>query len=95
LTNGLEVFGYANQTWRSDTFLNSLSEYGRQDAYGLTNLGLGLRSQTGRWSANIWARNLFDQEYNLAYGQAGASTPYIAILGDPRTIGVTLTAQVF
>lgn len=95
LTNGLEVFGYANQTWRSDTFLNSLSEYGRQDAYGLTNLGLGLRSQTGRWSANIWARNLFDQDYNLAYGQAGASTPYIAILGDPRTIGVTLTAQVF
>ncbi|MBQ1541578.1 MAG: TonB-dependent receptor [Caulobacteraceae bacterium] len=92
---GLTAFAYGNQTWRSDTYLSALSQYGRQDAYGLTNIGLGVRADDDRWSATLWARNLFDQQYAAAYGTASSATPYIAILGDPRTFGVTLTAKPF
>lgn len=95
LASGAAAFAYANQTWRSATFLHALSQYGRQDGYGLTNVGLGLRAADERWSVQLWARNLFDKRYAAAFGSAGASTPYIAILGEPRTFGVTLTAKPF
>ncbi len=93
LTSEATIFGYVNQTWRSATFLHSLSEYGRQDAFGLTHVGLGVKDPNGRWSANVWARNLFDQEYAAAYSTATANTPYIAILGEPRTFGFTLSGR--
>jgi iron complex outermembrane receptor protein len=93
IRDGLVLFAYANQTWRSSTFQHALSQYGRQDAYGLTHAGLGLKSADGRWSANVWARNLFDKKYAAAFGNASANTPYIAILGEPRTFGLTLTGR--
>ncbi|MGH6996949.1 MAG: hypothetical protein ACREEO_02095, partial [Phenylobacterium sp.] len=93
LTGDLVLFAYANQTWRSSTFQHSLSQYGRQDAYGLTHAGIGLKDASGRWSGNIWAKNLLDQEYAAAFGNASANTPYIAILGEPRTFGLTVTGR--
>lgn len=93
IRDDLVLFAYANQTWRSSTFQHALSQYGRQDAYGLTHAGLGLKSANGRWSANVWARNLFDKKYAAAFGNASANTPYIAILGEPRTFGLTLTSR--
>ena len=95
LDSGLVVFGYANQTWRGSTYLNALSAYGRQKAYGLTHVGLGVRTDDGRWSANVWSKNLFDKDYAAAFGMASANSPYIAILGEPRTFGLTLTARPF
>lgn len=95
VTDQLTLFGYANQTWRSDTALYTLSEYARQEAYGLTNLGLGVRAIDDRWSLTLWARNLFDEEYATAFGAASATAPYIQILGEPRTVGITLTAKAF
>jgi len=95
VSDRLALFGYANQTWRSDTSLYTLSEFGRQDAYGLTNVGLGIRALDDRWSLNVWTRNLFDEEYAIAFGAASATAPYIQILGEPRTVGVTLTARAF
>ncbi|MDO8409564.1 MAG: TonB-dependent receptor [Phenylobacterium sp.] len=95
LAAGGTAFAYGNQTWRSDTFSHALSAYGRQDGYGLTNVGLGYRTDGERYAVQIWARNLFDERYAAAFGLAGASTPYIAILGEPRTFGVTLTAKPF
>lgn len=89
------VFAYGNQTWRSDTYTHVLSAYGRQKAYGLTNLGIGLRTADDKYAVQLWAKNLFDKRYAAAFGSASASTPYIEILGDPRTFGVTLTAKAF
>jgi iron complex outermembrane receptor protein len=93
ITGDLLLFAYGNQTWRSDTFQQALSQYGRQDAFGLTHAGVGVKAADGRWSANVWARNLFDKRYAAAFGNASANTPYIAILGEPRTYGVTLTGR--
>lgn len=91
----LVAFAYANQTWRSDTYSHVLSAYGRQEAYGLTNLGFGVRTADDRYAIQVWAKNLFDKRYAAAFGLASASTPYIQILGEPRTVGVTLSASAF
>jgi iron complex outermembrane receptor protein len=95
VSNGWTLFAYANEAWKSRTYLNPLSSYGRQGGYGLTNAGLGVRTDDERWSVTLWTRNLFDKRYAAAYGAASASTPYIAILGEPRTVGLTLSAKPF
>jgi iron complex outermembrane receptor protein len=95
LSNGWTAFAYANEAWKSRTYLNPLSSYGRQGGYGLTNAGLGFRTQDDKLSVTVWARNLFDKRYAAAFGAATAVTPYIAILGEPRTVGVTLAAKPF
>lgn len=95
VTNGLTLFAYANEAWKSRTYLHPLSSYGRQDGYALTNAGIGLRARDERWSVTLWSKNLFDKKYVAAFGGATAVTPYIAILGDPRTVGLTLSARPF
>lgn len=88
-----ELFGYANQTYRSaSNVLNPASAYGRQGAYGLTNAGIGARLDGGRYSLQAWGRNIFDKRYAVGIGQASAVSPYIKVLGDPRTYGVTARA---
>ncbi len=94
IAGGRVLFGYLNEVYRGATALNPLSQYGRQSAYGVTNAGIGLHSADERWRATLWSKNLFDKRYNIASAAASAYTPYIAILGDPRTFGVTLTAKV-
>lgn len=95
LPNGLSLFAYANESWRSRVYLHPLSSYARQDGYALTNAGIGLRRTNDRWSVTVWTKNLFDKRYAVAFSAATAITPYTAILGDPRTVGVTLTANPF
>ncbi|MCG2839711.1 TonB-dependent receptor [Sandaracinobacter sp. RS1-74] len=90
ISSALHITGFANQTYRSAVNLsNPFSEYGRQEAYGLTNAGLGIRAADGRWSLNVWGRNLFDKTYFVGVGPANPVSPYIGVLGDPRTYGVT------
>lgn len=95
LNDKLVATGYLNQTYRSATFTNALSIYGRQGGYGLTNLGFGVKTADGRYALQVWAKNLFDKRYATAFGSATSATPYIKIFGDPRIIGVTLTAKAF
>ncbi|WP_066685445.1 TonB-dependent receptor [Caulobacter sp. CCH9-E1] len=95
LAGGLSLFAYANETWRSRANLNPLSSYGRQNGFALTNAGIGVRARGERWSVTLWSKNLFDKRYAAAFAAATTITPYTAILGDPRTVGVTLTAKPF
>ncbi len=95
LVGDLSLFAYANETWRSRANLNPLSSYGRQDGFALTNAGIGVRARDERWSVTLWSKNLFDKRYAAAFAAATTITPYTAILGDPRTVGVTLTVKPF
>ncbi|WP_041538259.1 TonB-dependent receptor [Caulobacter segnis] len=95
LASGLSLFAYVNETWRSRTYLHPLSSFGRQEGYALTNVGIGLRGRGERWSVTAWSKNLFDKNYALAFSAATTVTPYAAILGDPRTVGLTLAAKPF
>jgi len=93
LPSGIGLFGYINQGYRSETFLHYLSEYARQDAYSLTHAGIGLRSPDDFWSVQLWVRNLFDKRYAVGFGAASAVNPYVAVLGEPRVAGITLTLK--
>lgn len=94
VSSGLHLTGYLNQTYRSAAnLLNPLSEYGEQHAYGLTNAAIGVRTADGRYSLQLWARNLFDTRYAVGIGAANAVSPFIKVLGDPRTFGVTARAS--
>ena len=91
MSDGLSLFGYVNENFRSRTALvNPRSQFGWQKAYGLTNAGIGLRSEQSGWSANVWAKNLFDYRYAIGFGAPTAFTPQLQYYGEPRTWGLTL-----
>lgn len=79
-----------------------------QDAFTTVNARLGLSSESGSWSVELWGRNLTDETYAqvaidaFAQGRrAGAGTSldargtasYSAFLGAPRTYGITLRTE--
>ncbi|HET8612039.1 MAG TPA: TonB-dependent receptor [Sphingomonas sp.] len=68
----------------------NLAEDSLAPAYGVADARLGLRPPDGRWDLSLYVRNLFDAHYisivNPSAFNTGQST---AILGDPRTFGMT------
>lgn len=88
----LNLTGYVNLNYRSRApLINPLSQYGWQPSYVLTNLGLGLRSPEGDWSASLWVKNTFDKRYAIAYYPASAVSPFSEYYGEPRTFGLTVS----
>ncbi len=65
-----------------------------QEAYWLVNARAGLMTLDERWSFELWARNLLDEDYaQIMFDvplQTGARG---AFLGDPQSFGVTLRVQ--
>ena len=65
----------------------------RADAYSLTHLTAGFEGE--RWSAHLWLRNVFDEEYTVRGFYFGNEPPlfeskrYVQ-LGEPRQIGLTV-----
>ncbi len=61
------------------------------DAYSLVNFRAGWVSPSGVWEGFVWVRNAFDTEYfQYMSVEPGNSGAIFALLGDPRTYGVTL-----
>ena len=90
----LELYGHADFSHRSSLNTTvSLSRYGEVEGYGILNARIGVRLADGSIDASIWARNLTDTEYfqTLSPANTGAIT---AIIGEPRTIGVTLRTKI-
>ncbi len=85
-------FFIAFDTYSRSTFSSnpSPSKYLVVEGYTLLNARLGFRASKG-FSIFIWSRNVLDQDYfeQLLPG-AGNSGQYAAVLGDPRTYGITL-----
>ncbi len=66
------------------------SRYLNVDGYTLLNARAGFRASEGI-SFFIWSRNLLDKNYfEQLLPAAGNAGHYAAVLGDPRTFGVTL-----
>ncbi len=79
-----------------DSFYFSASHDQRSTAYQLVNARIGWR--TDRWTASLWARNLFDEHYAVR-GFFFANEPpdwiekrYVQN-GDPRQIGATVSVS--
>ncbi len=90
--NGSTGYFGVDATYRSDQYSDaSDSEYLVIDAYSLVNLRLGYVSPSGTWEGFFWVKNVFDTEYfQYMSVQPGNSGAIFALLGDPRTYGVTV-----
>lgn len=79
-----------------DAFFFDYSHDQKSTAYELVNLRFGYEAE--RWSAQLWARNVFDEQYAVRGFFFGNEPPlfenslYIR-QGDPRQIGVTFEAR--
>jgi iron complex outermembrane receptor protein len=87
---GGQLFGGLDLYHRSEFSSSPTpSQYLSVDGYSIVNARVGFRA--AKWSAYLWARNLLDENYVeqllVAGGNAGQ---YAAVLGDPRTYGVTV-----
>jgi iron complex outermembrane receptor protein len=69
------------------------SKYLKINSYSLINLRAGYVFDSG-WEAFVWVKNLFDQNYfQYLQPQTGNSGEVVGLLGDPRTVGVTLRVK--
>ncbi|MCW5922139.1 MAG: TonB-dependent receptor [Saprospiraceae bacterium] len=85
-------FFMAFDTYYRSDFSSSASpsQYLNIEGYALLNGRIGFRATEGL-SLFVWSRNLLDQDYfEQLLPAAGNAGHYAAVLGDPRTYGVTL-----
>ncbi len=102
---GAEVVSKTTSVWNNegklffgaDTYYRSSfsssaspSKFLNVDGYALVNARAGFRTQKGV-SLFVWARNLLNKDYfEQLLPAAGNAGHYAAVLGDPRTYGVTV-----
>ncbi|HWH18410.1 MAG TPA: TonB-dependent receptor [Allosphingosinicella sp.] len=109
-TGGLTGLLYADARYQSELNTGSdLDEEKIQDDVTVVNARVGVRGPEERWSVELWAQNLFDEDYmQIAFdafaqgsGTIGATrafgTPstqlFGAFLAEPRTYGITLRGR--
>jgi iron complex outermembrane receptor protein len=88
--DGMAYVG-VDANYRSSTYSDaSDSQFLKIDGYTLVNLRAGFLFSNG-WEAFVWAKNVFDQHYfQYLSAQPGNSGAVFGLLGDPRTVGVTV-----
>ena len=98
LSNEVKFFGQgakifiAFDTYYRSSFSSSPSpsQYLNVDGYALLNTRIGFRATEGL-SAFVWSRNVLNEDYfEQLLPAAGNAGHYAAVLGDPRTFGITL-----
>ena len=86
---GLEAHAFLNNTYRSEANVNSqLSIYGVQKGYNITDAGIGISTDDGKYDLNLVAKNIFDTEYSTGIGSFSNSSAVGYTLGDARYVGV-------
>lgn len=90
-----EAYINLDYAYRSSFYTTfNLAQDSLAPAYGVVNAQIGVRAASGRWDISLFARNLFDSTFisiiNPSAFNTGQSS---AILGDPRTFGLTLRTR--
>ncbi|MEG1029227.1 MAG: TonB-dependent receptor, partial [Brevundimonas sp.] len=88
--SGFAVTAEANYSYR-DEYPSWLGVKYDVPDYWLANASVTVGPENANWSVTFWARNLFDQEYDLTrnfFTNADIAQP-----GRPRTIGARLSLQ--
>lgn len=90
LGNGQEVVLQGDYAWQDDHHLQIENDpYAQHDAYGIANAKVSWHSSDQRLSVDLFANNLFDEEYFTYQNTLGSDWGY-AVWGKPRTAGVRL-----
>lgn len=65
-----------------------------QDGYAVFNARLGIGAEDDSWSLELFANNLFDEDYvQVAFDGPFQPGSFNAFLGQPRMVGLTLRAR--
>jgi len=83
-----------NNVYRSrQNFDNNLSDYGWQDAYSVTDVGVGLIGQRQKYEIDLVAKNLFNTQYTTSINGAGSDRVTYDGMGAPRWVGLVFRAK--
>lgn len=94
IRSGLVARTFLNNTYRSSANYNvALSEYGKQDAYSLTDVGVSLGDQKGKYEFVLAVKNVFDKDYVTSIGSFNNSSAVGYTLGDGRLVSLTFRAR--
>ena len=63
LGSTLEGFAQANYQYQSAVYYVAEDPQTHQPSFGIMNLGLGVRGESGKWQAVAFINNLFDEQY--------------------------------
>ncbi|HVJ03593.1 MAG TPA: TonB-dependent receptor [Sphingomonas sp.] len=76
-----------NNTYRSGYFLSdSHAAFTYQDAFNVTNLGVGFGAEDRSWEVSALVRNLFDAEFHTSASSWSNSAGQTVTWGAPRTL---------
>jgi iron complex outermembrane receptor protein len=88
---GLTAFTNINYAWRSKYYGGlENSEDGEIGAYGLLNLRVGVRSESGQWNVAFWGNNVLDKTYFTSTTRDTTYRSFSGMRGLPATYGVTV-----
>ncbi len=88
--DGYIGYFFVNETFRSRANLSTtLSIYGWQSDYSITNAGIGIHPVDNNWDLSFWGKNIFDTHYYTALTTVSPAAPVTGVIGDPLVFGVT------
>ena len=88
------VFLSADASYKSSFFATSdLNNTKNLQIPGYTLVNLRVGYETDHWSAIVFCNNLFDRQYILGRDLNSNANAGSAYVGDPRLVGMTLSAR--
>ena len=95
VADNAEAYVNTNYAYRASTYGTlDASAYSRIPSYSLTNVSAGVRIKQGstKWDISLWAKNVFDKLYYTSMWNTNPGA-YNAVIGNPRTVGLTARAE--
>jgi iron complex outermembrane receptor protein len=91
---GLDGVVFLNNSYRSRANMNAdLSPNGWQEAYHLTDGGIGVATQDGKYNLSLIARNIFDTDYVTNVGSLTSTSGVTGVQGEARYYGVSFRSN--
>ena len=92
--SGLDGHVFVNETFRSRANINTqLSDYGWQEAYTLTDAGVGVISRGGKYELDLVGKNIFDTKYATDIGTFSNQAGVGYTLGNRRYVGLVFRSK--
>jgi len=92
--SGFAAKFFLNNSYRSGAYLASnQSENTWQGSYTLTDAGVGVQKENGKYELSLVARNLFDKDYATGKGTYGNSGAITEQPGYGRSVGIVFRAK--
>jgi iron complex outermembrane receptor protein len=70
-----------------------LSEFGWQEAYHITDGGIGVATHDGKYNLSLIARNIFDTRYVTNVGSLSNTSTTSGVQGEARYFGVNFRSN--